>query len=215
MLINAHDPCLETNLQENIQEISGLCQFAHGTILDVGANIGSHSINFAKTADVVYAFEPHPHTYYNLCANILLHQALNVHPFQYALSSEDGNTTVWNIDPTARNSAMGIMVGVGDLPVPMRKIDSLDFSPLHFIKIDVEGHELEVLRGAEQTLQRESLIVFVEIHDDELLEPIIAFMTGLDYLKCEFVHTVYAEKDGSGCTYGYLFWKEERIICIS
>lgn len=211
MIINAHDPCLEVNLQENIQEIAGLCQFAQGNVLDVGANVGSHTINFAKTADMVYAFEPHPHTYWNLCANCLLHQALNVQPFQYAIGSRDGSTNIWNIDPTRRNSAMGIMVDTGSLVVPIRKIDSLEISPLHFIKIDVEGHELEVLRGAEQTLQRESLIVFVEIHSDELLEPIIAFMDGLQYLKYEFVHTVYAEKDGSGCTYGYLFWKQERI----
>ncbi len=218
MLINRHDPCLPINLQENMQEIEGLCQFARGNVLDVGANVGSHSMNFARVADMVYAFEPHPHTFYNLCANILLNSAMNVQPFNFALGSDtdvlegNGSTTVWNIDPHQKNSAMGMEVGIGSLPVPIRTIDSLDISPLHFIKIDTEGHEYEILKGAAITLIRENVIVYVEIHSEALRESIVPFMTASGFLGTEYVHTHYIEQDAEMCTYGYLFWKEGRIV---
>lgn len=212
MIVNAHDPCLETNLQENIQEITGLSWFCRGgVVLDVGANVGSHAINFARVASQVLAFEPHPHTYWNLCANVLLNQALNVTPLNFALGSRSGSTTVWNIDPTRPNTGMGICVDVGDLVVPIRTIDELQLDRVDFIKIDVEGHELEVLRGAVETLTRLSPIVFAEIHASDLLDPIMELMDQAAYHHFEFVHTQYREKDAEGCTYGYLFWKEGRI----
>ena len=211
MIVNTHDPCLETNLGENEKEIEGLLQFAHGTILDIGANVGSHAINFARQADIVYAFEPHPHTYWNLCGNILINSAYNVTPLQCALGSRDGSTTVWNIDPHRKNTAMGLEVDkpLGhDIPVPMQKIDSLGLENIYFIKIDVEGHEVEVLKGGRETFMSQSPIVFCEMHRPELRDAGIALMSELGYLHHEFIRTEY----GQGTTWGYIFWKEGRIV---
>lgn len=211
MIINGHDPTLATNLDENQKEIEGLLQFAYGTVLDIGANVGSHAISFARQADIVYAFEPHPHTYWNLCANVLINSAYNVVPMQCALSSQDGPTTVWNIDPHQRNTAMGMEIGkpLGrDITVPMQRLDSLGIPNIFFIKIDVEGHELEVLRGAQETLKEQSPIVFVEIHRDHLREACKSLMTELGYMAHEYVVTDY----GEGKTWGYVFWKEGKIV---
>ena len=211
MIVNTHDPCLETNLGENQKEIEGLLQFAHGVVLDIGANVGSHAINFARQADLVYAFEPHPHTYWNLCANILINSAYNVSPLQCALSSEDGQTTVWNIDPKQRNTAMGNEIGkpIGnDIPVVMARVDSLGLKNIYFIKIDVEGHEVEVLKGAEKTLREQSPIVFCEMHRAELRDAGIALMEEYGYLHHEYIRTEY----GEGTTWGFIFWKEGRIV---
>lgn len=213
MIVNTHDPCLECNLGENEKEIVGLLQFAHGTILDIGANVGSHAINFARQADIVYAFEPHPHTYWNLCANILINSAYNVVPLQCAVSSSSGSTTVWNIDPYRKNTAMGVEIGKplgNDIPVHMLTIDDLDIPNVYFIKIDVEGHEYEVLKGGREMLARESPIVFCEMHRAELRDACKELMTELGYQHWEFIRTEY----GEGTTWGYLFWKEGRIVWV-
>lgn len=212
MVINAHDPLLECNLTENIKEIEDLMQFAAGTVLDVGANVGSHSINFARKAEAVYAFEPQPKTFYNLCANLLLNLVHNVLPFNMALGNYNGETRVANLDPTKPNTPMGVQVGNGQQPVAMRTIDSLGISPIHFIKIDVEGYELEVLRGATDTLKKENPIIYVEIHDKRLIQPIVTFMMDLGYLAQEHI-TVCMPKDNDTIwlTTGYLFYREGRI----
>lgn len=213
MIINHHDPLLAGNLQENVREIKELMQFAGGIVLDVGANVGSHSINFAKVADVVYAFEPQPRTYYNLCANLLLNLVYNVIPFNRALGSYNGATQVANLDPTKPNTAMGVQVGNGSQIVPMCTIDSLELSPVHFIKIDVEGYELEVLRGAVETLARENTIVYVEIHKKELIEPIKELMEELGHVSQEYLTVVM--HGGIWLTTGYLFYKEGRIKWVN
>ncbi len=213
MVINAHDPLLEVNLQENVREIEDLMQFARGTVLDVGANVGSHSINFARVADTVYAFEPQPRTFYNLCANLLLNLVYNVLPLNIALGSYDGQTNVANLDPTQPNTPMGVQVGNGAQQIPMRTIDTLEISPVHFIKIDVEGHELEVLKGAVETLDRENPIVFVEIHEKGLIQPIIDLMEGHGYIAQEHITVCMPDENNEPIwlTTGYLCYREGRI----
>ena len=218
MIINHHDPLLAGNLQENVSEIKELMQFCKGIVIDVGANVGSHTINFARVADIVYAFEPQPRTYYNLCANLLLNLVYNVVPLNRAIGSYNGLTNVANLDPTKPNTPMGVTVGNGAQVVPMCTIDSLELSPVHFIKIDTEGHEFEVLRGAEETLKRESIITYVEIHKKELIEPIKEFMIALGHIAQEYLTVFCPDPDHPGTdlwlTTGYLFYKEGRITWV-
>lgn len=228
MLVNSHDPLIEGSLQENLREIAFLSQFARGGVCDIGANVGSHAINFAKTADVVYAFEPQPLTYYNLCANLLINCVHNVVPFNMALGNYNGQTTVYNLDETQPNTPMGIQVGLGTQPVPIHTLDSLGLHQLTLVKIDVEGYELEVLRGSQETLKREQPIVFVEVHKDFLETPIIRFMEELGYQHShhQTVGTHNTEVDtttyhlypqGSDLTVlttSHLFWMEGRITWL-
>ena len=201
-------------LPENFSEIKELQQFATGIVLDVGANVGSHSVNFAKTAKQVFSFEPHPVTFNNLCANLLLHTCLNVHPYNIALGSYNGDTQLGDFDLFKEHFSMGAYVGSGTLKIPIRTIDSFVYSPVDFIKIDTEGHEFEILKGASVTLQRESPIVFVEIHYNEFIEPIIEYMSGLGYQGREFISYFMMDKDTNErkpLTRGQIFWKEGRI----
>lgn len=217
IIVNAHDPLIETNLQENIREIEDLMQFAAGVVFDIGANVGSHSINFAKIAKAVYAFEPQPRTYYALCANLLLNMVHNVAPFNMALGSYNGTTHVANLDPTKQNTPMGVQVGNGTQPVPMRTVDSLEISPIDFIKIDVEGHEFEVLRGAYETLSKQNPIVYVEIHSKDLIEPIVEYMRFLGYTDQEHITVCMPDKETGGTiwlTTGYLFYREGRVVWV-
>ncbi len=216
MLVNTHDPAMSL-LRESVGEIKELQQFAHGVVLDIGANVGSHSINWAKVTQQIHAFEPHPTTFNNLCANLLLHMAQNVTPYNVALGAYNGEAMLDDFDITQPHYSMGAFigqVGVQSIRVPMRTIDSYNFSPVHFIKIDTEGSEFEILKGANLTLQRESPIVFVEIHKTELIEPILTFMGERHYLTMEFISYYMKDKvtqDDIPLTRGQLFWKEGRI----
>lgn len=214
MLINLHDPAVEVTMRESVGEIRELMQFADGVVIDVGANMGSHSINFAKKAQVVYAFEPYLPTFNNLCANLALNLVLNVIPKNQALGAYCGETMMPDIDMTEKHYSMGMFTGNGTRRVDIRTIDSLALSPVHFIKIDCEGFEFEVLRGANHTLQRENPVLFVEIHKPELIDPITEFMSARGYNSREFI-SYYSEDDEGKpvrLTNGHLFWKEGRIV---
>ena len=214
MIVNRHDPSMPIMLKENIGEIEQLQQFAIGIVLDVGANVGSHSIHFAKTAAKVYAFEPHPQTFNNLCANLCIHYCPNVKPYNIALGSYNGDAQLGDFDISQEHFSMGAFVGSGELKVPIRTIDSFLYSPVNFIKIDTEGYEFEILRGADQTLQRESPIVFVEIHLTELIDPIIEYMSARGYHSREYISYFMMDKDTNekkALTRGQIFWKDGRI----
>ena len=215
MIVNMHDPSMPIMLPENYAEIKELQQFARGVVLDVGANVGSHSINFSHTAEQVYAFEPHPKTFNNLCANLCIHVCPNVKPYNIALGSYNGETQLGDFEIDKEHYSMGAYVGSGTLKVPIRTIDSFLYSPVNFIKIDTEGYEFEILRGAQVTLQRESPIVFVEIHLTELIDPIIEYMSGLGYHSREYISYYMMDKDTNerrALTRGQIFWKEGRIV---
>lgn len=215
LIINTHDTLLPTNLEENQPEIHELCTYAQGAVLDIGANVGSHSINFSRVADVVYAFEPQPRIFYNLCANLLINHVTNVVPFNMALGSTCGITSVPALDPTKPGSPMGVGVGRGSQLTRIQTLDSLGISPIHFIKIDVEGHELEVLKGGHETLARENAILYVEIHIPELIDQVRTYLQGFGYQDRKYieVHTLVEGHD-TILTWGYLFWKEGRIVWV-
>ena len=153
-------------------ELDFLGQFARGVCVDVGANIGTHSVLYSRTAEQVYAFEPQQLIYYNLCANLLLNHVTNVEPFHLALGPRQGVVNVTAMDPRQLHASAGGRVGMGEARVGMITLDSLELPRCHYIKIDVEGYETEVLVGCHETLARCRPIVYVEVHANEL-EPII------------------------------------------
>ena len=190
-----------------------MCDFATGNVADVGANVGGHTINFARRATNVFAFEPQPQSYLTLCANLLLNNIQNVTPLQMALGNIDGAVTMVKADPAGSDRMMGWQVGYGDNPVKIGKLDSCNISPLHFMKIDVEGFELEVLKGARETLIREPLIIYIEIHHAWLVEEIKGFLTGLGYDGCPYIKNFYIDNPDLQ-TWGHLYWKPGRVTCI-
>lgn len=120
------------------------------TVLDIGANIGVTARIFAKRARHVHAIEPAPRALallrLNAPANCTIHPlALGEHCGTARLSEHEA------LDES-RISDTG-------LRVPMRTVDSLGLDP-DFIKIDVEGYEPQVIRGASETLKRGPLVMF-------------------------------------------------------
>ncbi len=137
-----------------------------GLALDVGANIGNHSIYFSDFFSEVIAFEPHPVTYKLLSINAEL--VSNVKCLNYGLSSSEGPA---EIVISGRNMS-GARVEKNDHTstsnIYLKTLDSAlsakDGRPIRLIKIDVEGHETEVLVGAENTIRKWQPIIIFEQH---------------------------------------------------
>jgi FkbM family methyltransferase len=212
LLLNKHDPTMVSNIYESMSEIALLVPFAQGMVIDVGANVGTHSICFANSARRVYAIEAHPQTYLHLCANIILNQKLNIEPINLALGDMDGPQLMADIDPTKPSTPMGARVGAGITPIKMARLDSLNLDA-DFMKIDVEGYELEVLKGAKHTLMRNDTAVFVEIHHHELVQEINDYMAALGYSNAPLLENRYID-NVTLLTEGYMYWKGERIVWI-
>jgi FkbM family methyltransferase len=144
---------------------------AQSTVFDVGANMGWYSLLIAyKYRDCkIHAFEPIPKTYSFLLKNISLNQVNNVvaHPFGLSNENRDltfffypegsGNASSENLSERTNAEIINCHVKTLDDFVNVNKLK------VDFIKCDVEGAELLVFEGAEQTLLIQKPIVFSEM----------------------------------------------------
>lgn len=185
---------------------------AQGLVIDVGANVGTHSVAFCKRAQRVIAFEPQPHTYRILCANLAMNGCVNVEAHQVALGSREDRVLILPIDPDKDHASQGARVGGYGEAVRLATLDSFHFSPVSFLKIDVEEMELEVLQGARRLLTGQSPIVYVEIHTEQLVKEIVPFMKELGYDGQERIVQWTGEHET--LTRGWLFNKPGRIAWV-
>lgn len=147
---------------------------AGATVADVGANYGSYTYPLSRQAGRVVAFEPIPE-----CANALrAWGATNVDVVEAAISDREGSATLTipEIDGAEKLTQGSLEVaGSGrDITVRTATLDSCHFSDLSFVKIDVEGHELAVIRGAGDTLRRCRPLLLIEIAQRLLVDVTVA-----------------------------------------
>tara|TARA_B100000029_G_C17515399_1_gene937892 strand:- start:265 stop:891 length:627 start_codon:yes stop_codon:yes gene_type:complete len=119
------------------------------TILDVGAWVGTWSMAMQPYAKKVITFEPDPLHYSCLIKNVP--ESIETH--QLALGSEQKMIA---LDDNAHTQAKRV---IGEGTIPCTTIDSLDLENIDLIKIDVEGYEMEVLKGADKTLETTKYIM--------------------------------------------------------
>lgn len=129
-------------------------------VLDIGANIGVMTRTFAERAKHVHAFEPSPRALvllrHNAPANSTVHAI--------AIGERDGIAHFAELEAVDESH-----IAETGLPVQMRTVDSLDLKP-DFIKIDVEGYEPQVLRGAINTLKTGPIVMFEALTHGALSE---------------------------------------------
>ena len=161
--------------------------------VDVGANIGVYSIALAThcVGIGVLSFEPVVRNYNQLCANVFVN-GLNhvVTPVNQALSNTNAAVSI-QIDPTS--------TGVSCIEHESTEVERSSYSENEqiqcvvfddeysyvnrkmFVKIDVEGHEIQVIQGMQNTLKHNSVILQVEILSDESNEEIVKILKSLEY----------------------------------
>lgn len=168
-------------------------------VVDVGANIGYYLLLFEKyigSEGEVICIEPSVENLPELKKNIEINRFVNVKLFDVAIGMDDGTTGL----------RVGINSGVVDLPdygqagknqgayqVSLRKLDSLVTDKIDFLKIDVEGYEGQVLKGAQEILNRDKPTLFLEIHPSII--PEFGFTVGqiLDDLSSIYKETTCYE----------------------
>lgn len=123
--------------------------------LDIGAHVGLWSKPLSRDFGHVTAFEPVP----ELCAcwRENLRQATNVRLHQVAIGRTAGYVDVVRPEDNSGNG-----FAVPGTKFPMRRLDDIDLGPIDFIKIDVEGGELAVIEGGEDTIRRYRPVLMVE-----------------------------------------------------
>ncbi len=136
-------------------------------VVEVGANIGTHTLFFARQvghSGTVIAFEPQRFVFQCLCANMALNSVTNVQCRQQAVGNAPGEIRVPALDPLREENYGGLSLEGGHPgePTPLVTIDSLDLARCALIKIDVEGMERAVLEGAAKTIARCVPLLYVE-----------------------------------------------------
>lgn len=198
---------LKRRLQRSIkrndeQEINLVKKFIKsGTdSIDVGVYRGVYSYEMSKYSEKVHSFEPNPIIFKYINKN-LKKFIKNIHLYNFALSNQ--NKTI-NLKIPIRNSnsnkeifeeyyEMGKATihnennfeNYENFEIQTKKIDELSFdNKISFIKIDVEGHELEVIEGAINTIKRDKPVLLVEIEKQYTKKEVaesINFINSLGY----------------------------------
>lgn len=148
-------------------------------IYDIGANIGYHTVAFANLAKHVYAFEPNKKNYKLLQENT--RRFKNVTLYDLACSDTVSDMYVEDFDVNVPGNYGEMHMQNTGQTCKSVCIDDIDdiYSP-DLIKIDVEGHELQVLLGSMETITEYKPIIFYEAHGTDL-DKIYELLTNLDY----------------------------------
>jgi FkbM family methyltransferase len=169
-------------------------QFAKTACLDIGANIGNHSMYFADRFARVIAIEPNPVFCLAFRATLALNKLTNVELLECGLGAHAG-TLAYRQAGSANLGASHFLTAPADSAIaadyPQLEIkvgddvvESLGIAPLGLIKIDVEGLELAVLQGLRRTLTNQDPVVMFEAHpevDRPSAEATLAFLRKLGY----------------------------------
>ena len=162
----------------------------HGMIaLDVGANIGAHTLALAKLVGkngLVFAYEPQRLSYYMLCANVALNSLTNVYCIQNAIGKTNGRIDVPELDYSKENNFGGVDLNAtyecsNKCSVKLIRLDDVSFPKVDFIKIDVEGMEGDVINGAKDIIAKYKPILYVENDKPELISLLVKIVRALDY----------------------------------
>lgn len=198
MLYNVHDRYIGRALQvygewawNELALMQRLVQ-PDAVVLDVGANIGAHTLTLADAVGPegrVWAFEPQRLVFQMLCANVALNSRTNVHTVHAAVGATPGLLPLPEHDPRRPTNFGGVsFADVASLPQPVagaqvRRItlDGLGLERCDLIKIDVEGMEVDVLAGARALVAACQPLLFIENNDDARSRALIEAVLGLNY----------------------------------
>lgn len=177
----------EHDLAEFLTDILDARRVDHGigvVAIDCGANVGAFTLRWAKEMTGwgrVIAIEAQERIFYCLAGNIALNNCLNARAVCAAVGAEDGtmlapvpdynkhcsfgSISLRNLDPDGTEK-IGQTIDYSDAAmtrIATIKLDSLNLPRCDFIKIDVEGMEVDVLDGAAETIARCKPIIMVEM----------------------------------------------------
>lgn len=154
--------------------------------VDVGAYVGTHALAFARAVGPggrVVALEPQRLPFQTLCANLVVNGVSWVDARRAAAGAEPGELFVPEVDLGAPANFGGARLGGGGAGerVHVLALDALELPALRLLKVDAEGMELAVLRGADATVRRCAPVLYVENNDAARSRALIEHLLALDY----------------------------------
>lgn len=178
-----YEPWLLEDIYKRSREWEGGCA------VDVGAHIGNHTLWMNKICDLaVVAFEPL--MVEELRTNVWLNHAsagIRIEECALGAAGETANDLGMRVltEPGAERgpgTAEGrLEIGVGQIPV--KRMDSFDLHNVRLIKVDVEGMEPDVLRGAAATIERSQPVIYAESPDQAAHDRLNAVLNPYGYQK--------------------------------
>ena len=174
-------------------------------VLDIGTNIGSTLLQFANLAGhkgKVIGFEPDPFNYKNCIYNIGLNSFNNVIVNNIGLGNETGEFSLVVDTPTNRGGnriQLDNPDGKEVVKIKVHKLDdwigSANIVKVNLIKIDVEGFEMNVLKGSLETLKTHRPVFFIELDDNNLKMVGASAKVLVEFLEINGYSVVNAETD--------------------
>ena len=221
------DPALSSNRSTVFlgkYEASFMCLLAsmvksNETVIDIGANEGYMTLSLAMkigNGGHLFAIEPHPANVRMLKSNISLNSLTNTTVIQKAVNDKPGQLDMYGdrawgtlFKQQSINSPSVTSVEVDTLDAIM---GSLSLKSLGLIKIDVEGSEIRVIRGAHEVITATRPIVAFEINLTLLAYEVISIQEAFDFFLSNN-YALFVEKNGRLVK---LDWLNERILnCIA
>ncbi len=175
---------LESKIMEEKIEMGNI-------VVDVGANIGLHTLNMARivgNTGQVFAFEPDPSNFEILKKNVKINNYKNIILEQKAVGDKHGRTTLYQSDhpgkhrifPQTEQAKSQVQVELTNLD---NYFDSDMIDKINFIKIDVEGLEFSVLKGMKNILKNSKKIkILFEFMPENTMEVGFTPIELLNYL---------------------------------
>lgn len=166
-----------------------------GLVLDIGAQYGDYAVLAAKSyGATVHTFEPLPDNFSVLVQNIELNDLRDrVVAHQASVGDHCGRGRM------SFSGAMAVVGGKDSVEIESLTVDSLKMAP-EILKIDVEGMEMEVLRGALETLRRSKPKIIIETHSKRLRAQVDSFLKDIGY-RCVHINSRHT---GEG-------WMDEKM----
>ncbi|NBB86196.1 MAG: FkbM family methyltransferase [Bacteroidetes bacterium] len=179
-----------------------------GMAIDVGANRGVYTYALSRLYDRVIAFEANPH----LLNMLYAYEGENIDVIPKGLSSSTGQRTLYT--PVVRNERLTGWATVNPEIYPQVKqfeeqsvevttLDSFHLDGVGFMKIDVEGHEPQVLEGARETIRRCRPHVLVELKPEHL-EQVTDFFSAFSYVGRRLHQITDAQSSGNNVIFSPL-----------
>jgi FkbM family methyltransferase len=158
-------------------------------VIEVGANIGAHTVGLAKAVGPngkVYAFEPQRPCYALLNAQVALNQLTNVFTFRQGVGQARGQMWLPPINYNARGNFAGVSLqqeaAQASEPVDIITLDEkFGETPCALLKIDVEGMEEDVLRGAQRLIRSQHPLLYLENDRVDKSRALVSLLLELDY----------------------------------
>ena len=177
-------------------------RIADTLVLDIGANIGNHTLYYVNECNAkhVYCFEPIKDTFEVLKRNIEINNiSKRVDLFNFAVGDGIGKATISHYDT---DNIGGTSIELDDMGnIEVKSIDGLDINEtIGLVKIDVEGFEISVIKGMMNTLKRHRPFITIEINDNNYNEACLLLE------RIGYKHILLNKVDNYG---DFLFYYEE------